>query len=161
MPLETVTFKLSDFGLEPIAGLQPEIEFQPSDPGLGTGGKLMATAPIRAVPDSNGNGTLQLHTTDDILPAGVHYKIVIRWLDGKGKFIRADNPNWKLQVPAGGGAIADLARLPLGPALVITSPTPPALWVGLAAMWLQMDPSDPDNPDNPANTGDLYELRNV
>lgn len=161
LTLETVTLKLSDFGLDPIAGLQPEIEFQPSEPGVGTGGKLLATAPIRVTPDSSGNGTVQLHTTDDLLPVGVHYKIVIRWLDAKGKFVRADNPNWKLQVPTGGGAIADLARLPFGFGITITSPTQPPIWVGLGASWLQMDPSDPNNPNNPANTGDYYELEDV
>jgi hypothetical protein len=162
LALETVTLKLSDFGLQPLNGLQPEIEFRPNDAAVGLGGKLMATAPIYVTPDSSGNATVQLHTTDDLLPSNAYYNIVIHWLDAKGKRVKADNPNWKLQVPAGGGAIADLIRLPLGAGIVIYSPTAPPLWSGLlGATWFQLDPNDANNPSNPANTGDIYQVRDI
>ena len=162
MATEPVTYKLSDFGLTPIAGLQPEVEFQPNEPAVASGGRLLATAPIYSTPDAGGEGTVNLHTTDDLLPSSAHYKIVIHWLDSKGKRVRADNPNWKLQVPAGGGAIADLIRLPLGVGIVIYSPTEPPIWAGLlGAIWFQLDPNDANNPSNPANTGDIYQVRDV
>ncbi|QSZ49418.1 hypothetical protein [Arthrobacter sp. D5-1] len=162
MATVTVSGKLSDFELEPIAGLSPEIEFLPSEPAVGNGGRLLATKAIRVPPEANGDFTVQLHTTDDLLPSNVYYQIVIRWLDGNGRFIKADNPNWKLQVPAGGGAIADLIRLPLGTGIVIYSPTEPPIWAGLlGAIWFQLDPNDANNPSNPANTGDIYQVRDA
>lgn len=159
--MAVVTGTLTDFGLDPIAGLYPEIEFRPSSPAVGSGGKLMATKPLRFTPTVAGAFTAFLQPTDDLLPVGVHYKMSVRWLDAEKNFVKADNPDWKLFVPAAGGAIADLIRLPFGPALSITSPVAPPLWVGFGASWLQLDPSDPDNPDNPANTGDYYELENI
>jgi hypothetical protein len=161
MTTAVISGTLSDFGLAPIADLYPEIEFRPSGPAAGSAGRLLVTEPVRVTPDSVGAFSTAVQVTDELLPVGVHYKLVVRWLDSAGKFVRADHPEWKLFVPAGGGAIADLMRFPFGPGLTITSPTPPPLWVGLAASWLQMDPDDPDNPLNPANTGDYYELEDV
>lgn len=161
MATATVTGTLSDFGLQPIAGLYPEIEFTPSGPAVASGGRLLITQPIRTTPTSGGAFTVNLQTTDELVPVGTYYKISVRWLNDEGEFVRADSPNWKLNVPSGGGGIADLIRFPFGPVLSITSPTPPPLWVGLGASWLQMDPSDPNNPNNPANTGDYYELEDV
>ena len=156
-----VTGKLSDSGLDSIAGLQPEIIFELSSPAVGSGGVLIATEPVRVTPDSAGNYATNLAVNDELLPVGTYYKMHVEWQDTVGNRSRADDPEWKLKVPPGGGAIADLIRLPLGSGITITSPTEPPLWVGVAASWLQMDPDDPDNPLNPANTGDYYELEDV
>ena len=160
MATAAVTGTLSDFGLQPIADQYPEIEFIPSGPAVASGGRLLITEPVSVKPASNGSFTVNLQTTDELVPVGTYYKMSVRWLDGE-EYIRADSPNWKLGVPSGGGAIADLIRFPFGPALSITSPTPPPIWLGLGASWLQMDTSDPNNPLNPANTGDYYELEDV
>lgn len=161
MSTAVVSGTLSDFGLDPIAGLYPEIEFRPSGPAAGSAGRLLVSEPVRATPASDGTFTVNLQTTDDLLPVGVHYKIEIRWLDSAGKYIKADSPDWKLKVPSGGGSIADLLKLPIGSGFVIYSPTAPPTWVGILATWFQLDPDDPNNPSNPANTGDIFELRDV
>ena len=161
MATAAVTGKLSDFGLQPVAGLYPEIEFVASGPAVASGGRLLITEPVRTTPTSDGDFTVNLQTSDDVVPLGTHYTMNVKWLDSAGNYVRVDSPNWKMRVPTGGGAIADLIQLPFGAALVVTSPTAPPLWLGLAAKWLQMDPNDPNNPTNPANTGDLYEVRDV
>jgi len=161
MATAAVTGTLSDFGLQPIAGLYPEIEFMPSGPAVASGGRLLITEPVRTTPSSGGAFTVNLQESDDLVPVGMFYKMSVKWLDAAGNYVRVDSPDWKIRVPTGGGPIADLIQLPFGAALVVTSPTAPPLWLGLAAKWLQMDPNDPNNPTNPANTGDLYEVRDV
>lgn len=160
--MAAVTGTLKTFGLQTLASKQPVIVFEANKPGMGPGGELFATDPVRVTPESDGSFSARLQPTENLTTTGVHYQMSIEYLDAASNYVRVDNPDWKLRVPAAGGALSDLFAFPkVNSALVITSPTAPALWLGIGAMWLQMDPNDPNNPDNPANTGDLHELRNA
>lgn len=160
--MAAVTGTLKTFGMESLTGKQPMIVFEANKPAMGSGGELFATDPIKVTPASDGAFSARLQPTENLTSDGVHYKMWIEYLDSANNYVRVDNPDWTLRVPTAGGSLGDLLQLPkLNSALVITSPTRPAVWLGLGAMWLQMDPNDPNNPNNPANTGDLYELRNA
>lgn len=160
--MAAVTGTLKTFGLASLANKQPVIVFEANKPATGTGGELFATDPIRVTPEADGAFSARLQPTENLITDGVHYNMWIEYLDSANNYVRVDSPDWVLRVPSAGGTIGDLLDNPkINSALVITSPTRPALWLGLGAMWLQMDPNDPNNPENPANTGDLHELRNV
>lgn len=160
--MAAVTGTLKTFGLESLAGKQPLIVFEANKAATAPGGEIFATDPVRVTPGSDGSFSARLQPTENLITPDVHYRMWIEYLDSANNYVRVDNPDWQLRVPAAGGTLGDLLKLPkINSGLVITAPTAPALWLGLGAMWLQMDPNDPDNPDNPANTGDLYELRNA
>lgn len=160
--MAVVTGTLKTFGLESLKGKRPVIVFEANKVGMGTNGELLATDPVKITPAADDTFTARLQQTEGLVTPGVHYTMFIEYMDSANNYVRLDNPDWKLRVPAAGGVISDLLQLPkINSALVITSPTAPPTWLGLGAMWLQMDPNDPNNPDNPANTGDLYELRNA
>lgn len=160
--MAAVTGTLKTFGLESLAGKQPVIVFEANKAATGPGGELFATDPVRVPPASDGSFSARLQPTENLITDGVHYRMWIEYLDAANNYVRVDNPDWQLRVPSAGGTLGDLLKLPkVNSALVITSPTPPPVWLGLGAMWLQADPNDIDNPLNPANTGDLHELRNV
>lgn len=160
--MAAVTGTLKTFGLQTLASKQPVIVFEANKPAMASGGELFATDPIRVTPAEDGTFSARLQPTENLTTPDVHYKMSIEYLDSANNYVRLDNPDWQLRVPAAGGALSDLFALPkINSALVITAPKPPALWLGLGAMWLQMDPNDPNNPENPSNTGDLHELRNL
>lgn len=160
--MAAVTGTLKTFGLESLAGKQPVIVFEANKAATGPGGELFATDPVRVPPASDGAFTARLQPTENLITDGVHYRMWIEYLDAANNYVRVDNPDWQLRVPSAGGTLGDLLKLPrVSSGLVITSPTPPPIWLGLGAMWLQADPNDIDNPLNPGNTGDLHELRNV
>lgn len=160
--MAAVTGTLKTFGLETLNGKRPVVVFEANKPAVAPGGELFATDPIKVTPSADGAFSARLQPTENLTTDDVHYKMFIEYLDAANNYVRVDNPDWTLRVPTAGGTLTDLLQLPrVNSALVITSPTPPAVWLGLGAMWLQMDPNDPNNPDNPANTGNLHELRDV
>lgn len=160
--MAAVTGTLKTFGLATLAGKQPVVVFEANKPATGPDGELFATDPVKVTPAADGAFNARLQPTENLITDGVHYKMWIEYLDSANNYVRVDNPDWTLRVPAAGGALGDLLQLPkVNSALVITAPVAPAIWLGLGAMWLQLDPNDPNNPANPANTGDLHELRNA
>lgn len=160
--MAVVTGTLKTFGLETLGSKRPVIVFEANKPGLSTSGEVFATDPVKVTPAADGSWTARLQPTENLVTPDVSYTMFIEYMDSANNYVRLDNPDWKVRVPTAGGTLGDLLQLPkINSALVITSPTPPSLWLGLGAMWLQMDPNDPNNPNNPANTGDLHELRNA
>lgn len=160
--MAAVTGTLKTFGLATLAGKQPVVVFEANKPASGPDGELFATDPVKVTPGADGTFNARLQPTENLITPDVHYKMFIEYLDSANNYVRVDNPDWTLRVPAAGGALGDLLQLPkINSGLVITAPTAPVTWLGVGAMWLQMDPNDPNNPANPANTGDLYELRNA
>lgn len=160
--MAAVTGTLKTFGMASLAGKQPLIVFEANKAATAPDGELFATDPIRVTPAADGTFSARLQPTEGLITEGVHYKMWIEYLDDANNYVRVDNPDWSLHVPSAGGVLGDLLSLPkVSAGLVITSPTPPPIWLGLGAMWLQADPNDIDNPLNPANTGDLHELRNA
>lgn len=159
--MATVTGKLLDFGLASINGKQPTLTFQANKPAISSVGTMLVTDPISVTPSSNGEFTVTLAATEDLMTDGVYYRVEAEWLAPDLNYVRADFPDWQLFVPTGGGTMSDLLKSPANRTLVIKSPTDPGPGFGPGTMWLQIDPADPDNPLNPANTGDLYEMRNA
>lgn len=79
MSLQTLTFKLSDFGWQSMANLSPRVFFRPTNTGV-QGSRIMPDAPVQASIDSAGNGVVQLATTPDTLPSKSGYIVTIDWL---------------------------------------------------------------------------------
>ena len=157
--MATVTGKLLDFGLASINGLNPVLIFQANKPATTSTGSFLVTDPLEVTPASNGDFTVTLSTTDDLVTEDVHYTMSAEWRAPDLNYARADFPGWKLYVPSSGGHIGDLIKQPTNRSMVIKSPTNPGPHFGNGALWLQIDPADPDNPLNPGNTGDLYEMK--
>jgi hypothetical protein len=157
--MATVTGKLLDFGLASINGLNPVLVFQANKPAVTSTGSFLVTDPLEVTPASNGDFTVTLSTTDDLVSDDVFYTMSAEWRAPDLNYARADFPEWKVYVPTGGGNLADLIKQPANRSMVIKSPTNPGPYFGKGALWLQIDPADPDNPANPGNTGDLYEMK--
>lgn len=138
--MATVTFKLTDFGLDSLAAFAPEVVFTPSGPAVNST-NLLATRPIVATPNTDGTGVVDLAPTDDLRPEG-WYAISMRWLDASSEFIGVDFPNWRLYVPPAGGALADLIVTPWNPGLVWAGPTAPAGTPTANTMWLNTTTGD-------------------
>jgi len=142
MPLVNGT--LTDFGLDPIAGLTPRLVFMPASPGV-AGLNVLTTLPVEVTPAANGYFEVDLASTQTIAPA-TYYIVKITWIDAaQNRRHRSELLPWKLFVPPEGGALGDLLRVPSNPALTFTgteAPYNPAV----GSWWL--DPT----------TGDLSEF---
>jgi hypothetical protein len=121
--MSLVTGTLTDFGLQPLAGLQPQIVFKASAPAT-KNGRLLATRPTVVVPQSSGYFTVDLISTDGTTPQ-IWYEVSIRWLDLNGGYISVDFLQWKLNVPIDGGTIGELLDAPANSGQVWFGPEPP------------------------------------
>lgn len=123
-----VTGKLTDFGLSVMPGSDPRISFQFRTTESLTSGvagtSVLANRPVVVSSQSNGYFEADLTPTDRISPAGF-YVVTVGWRDELRRPQREVMP-WRLYVPAAGGVLADLLRVPANPSLVFTGPTPPA-----------------------------------
>lgn len=124
-----ITGKLTDFGLDAIIGSDPKLTFiftsEDRGPTSGISGtSVLANRPVDVLPEYNGFFEADLTSTERISPAG-YYLVVVQWRDHLRQRRREQLP-WKLYVPAAGGILADLLRVPSNPALVFTGPKPPA-----------------------------------
>lgn len=127
-----VTFKITDLtGSALPTGTLPEATFTPSEPEITIDGTVISTYPVKFKPDSAGNVTANLLTTDGVAEHGFHYKLQVRWSNPAGYqtagFTTVDFPDWKIRVPPAGGNLADLIDRPHLPA------RDEALWVGPSA----------------------------
>lgn len=156
MATASVPGNLTDVGGGHLVGKIPEIHFTLNRPNSKSG-KIHPTEPVTVQPASDGSFTAVLETTTDMLD-DAWYTVSIQWLDAGGNYVKADFPDWELQVPVGGGTFTDLfGRPPSNQRMVyvsLTAPSDPRPFT----LWLKQDPTDPNNP---LNTGDLYEWRNV
>lgn len=154
MPLITGT--LTDIGGGHLAGKQPRIIFELDGP-VASGTNLVATEPVSVVPAFDGKWSVNLLQTTS-MNSSAHYRLSIEWLDSANNYVRIDYPDWRIQVPAGGGSIGDLVVGGVtNPKVVYVSLTPPKNPVPFM-LWLEVDPG---NSTNPRNTGNLYEWSNA
>lgn len=149
--MAVISGNLTDFSLDALAPYSPRLTFIPSQPAT-AGGRLFATKPFSVRVDSTtGAFSVDVQPTDNLIPAA-YYTIRVDWLDSDGGFVGVDFPDWRITVPAAGGAIGDLLASPVEPSLV---------WVGLTAprdpvpgtWWLKSNPNDLTDP---RNTGELF-----
>ena len=124
MPLVTGT--LADIGLDPLAGFQPILRFRPNAPAASATGVIFPTKPVDVTPASDGSFSVDLASTDDVLPGNAHWRLTIEWLSpdgyGSGGYSASDHASWKIRVPAGGGLLADMLDVP---------PRVDAVWVDI------------------------------
>lgn len=142
---------LSDFGLEAFVGMAPRVIFTAT--GAGTkGGRLFASTPVVAIPDSSGLFSVTLETTDGVVPE-VWYTVGIEHLNPGGEYTHFDLLGYRLFVPASGGPIGDLPGAPLSPSTVLVSLAPPP--PGYRGWYLNAPGpgQDPGDPNDPASSG--------
>jgi len=154
--MPNVTGNLTDVGGGHLVGKYPEIHFTLNAPNT-KGGVVLPTQPLTVQPASDGSFTAPLQSTTDMADEA-YYTVSIQWLDSAGNYVKADFPDWALQVPTVGGVFADMfGKPPKNARIVYVSLTPPSN-PNRYNLWLKDDPTDPANP---LNTGNLYEWRNA
>ena len=154
--MPAVTGNLTDVGGGHLVGKIPELHFTLNAPNSKSG-VLLPTEKVTVQPAADGTFSAPLQSTTDMLD-DAWYSISIQWLDAAGNYVKADFPDWKIQVPTSGGSFSDLfGRPPQNQRMVYVSLTPPDKPRPFT-LWLKQDPTDPNNP---LNTGELYEWRNA
>lgn len=140
--MPNVTFTLRTFGLEMTRSLRANVVFTPSrSAAIGPDGIRIRreVVPFSAIDSVTGVGVARLAQTTLLRPA-THYIVSIEWLDGP-----ADGwgeINWPLHVPAAGGDLGDLIRLPApSAAAVVTQDTPPNDLVAVGGLWVDTSSS--------------------
>lgn len=128
--MPVVTGKLTDFGLDPMLDNKPRVVFTYTNPaGRPQSGiaktSILASHPVIADPAYNGYFEAELMDTASISPAG-YYTVTLEWRDDETRVYRRDTLPGELYVPAAGGILADLLRIPVNPALVWSGEEEPA-----------------------------------
>lgn len=154
--MPAVTGNLTDVGGGHLVGKVPEIHFFLNAPNT-KAGVVLPTEKLTVQPATDGSFTANLQATTDMLD-DAWYTVSIQWLDSAGNYVKADFPDWKLQVPTSGGVFSNLfGKPPQNGRMVyvsLTAPDKPQPY----ALWLQ---ANPNNDMDPANTWNLYEWRNA
>lgn len=154
--MPNVTGNLTDVGGGHLVGKIPEIHFTLNAPNS-KAGVMLPTEPVTVQPASDGSFTAALQSTTDMLD-DAWYTLSIQWLDSAGNYVKADFPDWALQVPTNGGIFSDLfGKPPKNTRMVYVSLVAPADPRPFT-MWLEQNPA---NDADPLNTGKLYEWRQV
>lgn len=152
--MPNVTGTLTDIGGGHLVGKQPQIVFTPNRPNS-KAGVMVPTEPVKVAPAADGTFAANLSSTTD-MQDDAWYTVSMVWLDAAGNYVKADFPDWSLQVPTSGGVFSNLfGRPPANQRMVyvsLTAPEDPRPFT----LWLKQNP---DNQADPLNTGELYEWR--
>lgn len=147
--MATVTFKLTDFGLQPLAAYQPVMLFTADEPAVTIDGGVLSTRPVSAIPAADGSGTVDLAASIDTTPE-TKYSLRVEWLDETAGLPGMDVLKG-LVVPPGTNSITDLTSIPVSRWWVeLPDPNNPSMPLGLA------DPG-PNTWWLDTSTGDLKE----
>ncbi|MCP1414415.1 hypothetical protein [Paenarthrobacter sp. A20] len=151
MPNVPVPGNVTEISGNHLSGRNLEVHFTLNAPQAKSG-KIFPTQPLTVAPASDGSFTANLESTTDMMD-DAWYTVSIQWLDSGGNYVKADFPDWQLNVPTGGGSFSDLfGRPPKNTLMFYVSLTAPVNPPKNSA-WLK---DDPTNPENPLNTGELY-----
>ncbi|SDW32734.1 hypothetical protein SAMN04487912_102340 [Arthrobacter sp. cf158] len=154
--MPVVTGNLTDVGGGHLVGKIPEIHFTLNAPNSRSG-VMLPTEPVTVRPAGDGSWSADLQATTNMMD-NAWYTVSIQWLDGAGNYVKADFPDWKLEVPTAGGVFSDLfGKPPTNTRMVYVSLTPPTNPRPFT-LWLKQNPEDPLDP---LNTGQISEWRNV
>ena len=141
-----VTGKLTDCGLQSMAGKAINLVFTLNEPSS-AGGAFLVTEPIAAV-FTGTNFTVTLQDTETLDQAGRFYSVSATWLDSAGMFVKVDFPDWRLFVPVVGGTLSDLVvNFSPNPYLVYWQATQPDPWP-VKSVWV-------DTSIDTATSGDV------
>lgn len=122
--MPTVTGTLTDIGLGSLGPSNPVLQFTPSEPAVDTAGRIFASRAVEVVPAAQGSFTVNLASTDGLMPERAHWVMSIGWrnpdgyMSSDGYFVK-DFPTWRIRVPVEGGRLVDL--LDAKPAANVTS----------------------------------------
>lgn len=120
--MPTITGTLSDIGLAPLTGLNPELRFTPSSSAVDGSGRVFASEPVTVTPNASGAFTVNLASTLNLMPRGTHWLLSVHWrggtADGQG-FPALDFPPLKVFVGTSDASISDAVA------------GDPALWASL------------------------------
>ena len=142
---------LLDFGITPLAGIPTRLEFVASEAGS-KDGTLFTAKPVLVNVAPDGAWSVELESTDGMIPAGIYYTIRINqgysWWDFYGV---------KVFLPDGEWTVDTLPGAPLAAENVLVSLDPPP--VGYRGWYLNAPgpgnpPGDPDDPES-SGTGIL------
>lgn len=101
--MSTVSGNLSNLELEPLSGRFPRLFFTLDRPA-GSGANVVVTARVEAELDpTSGTFTVDVVSTDELLPANVRYTITADWDAGQSLDVLTG-----LRVPIGDWNVADL-----------------------------------------------------
>jgi hypothetical protein len=153
--MAAVNLTLYDIGGGHLAGKNPQLIFTLND-AAATAGGVYVTEPIVVTPGSDGSASFDLPSTD-LMRDDNYYSLAVKWQGPAGESIRVDYPDWKIQVPTGGGNIVDLRGPGTNMSMVYVSLTPPDKPLPRTYWWK----TDPDDITNPANTGKIYRWENI
>lgn len=98
-------------GMQAVPGLR--LRFTLSEPVI-TGNTLIVTKTVEVACDVQGGFRADLWPTDNMSP-GAYVKLQVVWPDADIDFIGLDAPQWVINIPTGGGNLADLIPVRLGP----------------------------------------------
>lgn len=156
MATAPVVGNVTDVAGTHLNGKIPELHFTLNSPNA-KAGKVIPTEPLTVQPATDGSFTANLESTTDMVD-DAWYTVSIQWLDAGGNYVKADFPDWQLQVPTAGGSFSNLfGKPPKNTRMVYVSLTPPDNPRPFT-LWLKANPA---NEFDPLNTWDLYEWRNV
>jgi len=134
---------LLDFSLDPLSPYSPRLYLVPSEAST-AGTLLLSSRPFPVGVADDGSFSVDVKPTDDIMPPA-WYTVRVEWMDASGGFIGVDQWDYKINVPAEGGAIGDLMETPANPSRTWVGVDPPPN-VAPGTWWLQVNPDDPDDP---------------
>lgn len=117
--------QLTDFGFDAMAGHEPRLLFTHTAAGVADSALVFHRKPVEVIPTRSGLFEVELQPSAKVSPAG-WYTITVTWIDLPTRIRKAESLPWKLYVPAAGGILTDLLRVPSNPALVWTGAEPPA-----------------------------------
>lgn len=120
-----VTGQLTDFGMDPRTAHKPVVVFMHSTAAVAGARLLSASMPVTATTTANGFFEADLVPAAAVSPAG-WYTITIKWTELPSKLRRTERLPFRLFVPAEGGTLADMLRMPSNPGQVWAGEEPPA-----------------------------------
>lgn len=94
-------------GLAIPSGLQPVISFELSQSAAFYSGLVTKEKTPTVVPTTTGEFYINLVENTQTIPL-THYTMSVTWLDSASNFVKRDDFDWIIRVPAGGGRLRDL-----------------------------------------------------
>ncbi|PPG29637.1 hypothetical protein [Pseudoclavibacter sp. RFBB5] len=131
-----VPFTLKTFGLESTRGRRANFIFTPSRHGaIGPDGVLVGRVVVKwsEIDMETGIGVAKVAQTTTLRPA-CHYKVSVEWIDDAPEGF-ADIP-WPLHVPAEGGPLSQLLKIPAPENAFAVGPVDPGRAVSIGGWWL-------------------------
>lgn len=124
MATATVTGNVRDLQFVGLNDRSPELVFEIDEQLVTQGaGNLLVAEPAKVIPAANGAFSIELQESLGTNPY-IPYKVTVRWIS-QGMTREVSSESWRIVVPRGGGAIADMVAV-VTPSHIITKGEPGA-----------------------------------